>query len=331
MKKLIAIIALLAMTLSLSACGEGQQIDFDIAKTKDIVLGNEVDSVTIKTVGGGDLTLDGSADFYEVFESINFDFKNGVKCSGIAEIKRGDESRSYINMNSYLLDDAHVQLYEFRAKKDGDGAIAVIEEYASHKQLADGSPVVSFANYSYKNEKAFGGYENGVKYSTDEYHLVPQSGTELCDMQVRAVYLRTLVYSTELFSRYETFEINGETCDLDDFVEREYKLYENYIVFKQTAPFLNLYHGPAGADPEILYRQVQKLNSDFSVTQEAYYSVETGKIEFIRIYGETIWHTPERFGIKLEMDIKIYVYELEDSEIEQKIEGLINRIKSSVT
>lgn len=326
MKKLIAIFALLAMILSLTACGEGQQSDFDIAKTKDIVLGNEVDSVTIKTVGGEDLTLDGSADFYEVFDSINFEFKNRKKCSGIAEIKRGDESKSYINMNSYHLDDA--ELYEFRAKKDGDGAIAVIEEYSSYKQSAGGSQMVGFVNYSYKNEKAFGGNENGVKYSTDEYPFFPQSGTELCDMESRAVYLRTLIYSTELFARYEAFEINGETCDFDDFVEREYKLYENYIVFKQTAPFLNPYC--SGADQQIVYRQMQRLNSDFSVTQEAYYSVETGKIEFIKIYGETIWHTPNYYGIKVEMDIKIYVYELEGSESEQKIEGLINRIKSSV-
>lgn len=327
MKKLIAIIALLAMTLSLSACGEDQQIDFDIAKTKDIVLGNEVDSVTIKTVGGGDLTLDGSADFYEVFETINFEFRRGVKCSGIAEIKRGDESRSYINMNSYILDDANVQLYEFRAKKDGDGAIAVIEEYSNDKQSAGGSQRVAFANYSYKNEKAFGGYENGVIYSTDLYPIVPQSGTELCDMQVRADYLRSLIVSTGLFARYEAFEINGETCSFDDFAEREYKLYENYIVFKQTAPFLNAPYG-FGVQQDLVYRQMQ--NSDLFVTQEAYYSVEIGKIEFIRIYGETIWHTPSYYGKKVEMDIKIYVHELNNSEIEQKIEGLINRIKSSV-
>ena len=324
MKKFIAIFALLAILLSLAACGEDQQIDFDIAKTKDIVLGNEVDSVTVKTVGGGELTIDGSADFYEVFDSINFEFENGIKCSGIAEIKRGDESRSYINMNSYHLDGA--ELYEFRAKKEGDGGVAVIEEYSSYKQSEGGSQMVSFGNYSYKDEKAFGGNENGVKYSTDEYPLFPKSGTELADMQSRAIYLRTLIYSTELFARYEAFEIGGETYDLDDFAEREYKLYENYIVFKQTAPFLNVYF--AGADQQLMYMQI--LNSDFSVTEEAYYSVETGKIEFIRIYGETMWHTVEYAGRKAEMDIKIYVYELEDSESEQKIEGLINRIKSSV-
>lgn len=324
MKKFIAIFALLAMLLSLTACGEDHQIDFDIAKTKDIVLGNEVDSVTVKTVGGGELTIDGSADFYEVFDSINFEFENGIKCSGIAEIKRGDESRSYINMNSYHLDGE--ELYEFRAKKEGDGGVAVIEEYSSFKQSEGGSQMVSFGNYSYKDEKAFGGNENGVKYSTDEYPLFPKSGTELADMQSRATYLRTLIYSTELFARYEAFEINGETYDLDDFAEREYTLYENYIVFKQTAPFLNAYF--AGVDQQLMYMQI--LNSDLSVTEEAYYSVETGKIEFIRIYGETMWHTAEYAGRKAEMDIKIYVYELEDSESEQKIQGLINRIKSSV-
>ncbi|MCI5746011.1 MAG: hypothetical protein MR270_07010 [Erysipelotrichaceae bacterium] len=324
MKKLIAIFALLAMTLSLTACDEYQQIDFDIAKKKDIVLGNEVDSATIKTVGGEELTLDGSDDFYEVFDSINFEFKNGIKFSSIAEIKKGDESRSYINMNSYLLDGA--DLYEFRAKKDGDGAIAVIEEYSSYKQSAGGSQMVSFVNYSYKDEKAFGGNENGVKYITDKYPFFPQSGTELCDMQSRAVYLRTLIYSTELFARYEAFEINGQAYDFDDFANREYKLYENYIVFKQTAPFLNAHF--AERDQQHMYMWM--LNSDFSVTQEAYYSVETGKIEFIRIYGETIWHTANYLGIKVEMDIKIYVYELEGSESKQKIEGLIDRIKSSV-
>ncbi|MBQ7374612.1 MAG: hypothetical protein IJW61_01385 [Clostridia bacterium] len=324
MKKITAIFALLAMILSLTACGKDEQIDFDIAKTKDIVLGNEVGSVTIKTAGGGELALDGSADFYEIFDSINFEFENGIKCSGIAEIKLGDESRSYINMNSYHLDGE--ELYEFRAKKEGDGAISVIEEYTSYKQSAGGSQMVSFGNYSYKEEKALGGYENGVKYSSSEYPLIPEPGTELCDMQVRAVYLRTLINSTELFARYEAFEINGETYDLGDFVEREYKLYENYIVFKQTAPFLSVNF--TGADQQLMYMQI--MNSDFSVTQEAYYNVETGKIEFIRIYGETIWHTAEYVGRKAEIDIKMYVYELDGSEGEQKIQGLINRIKSSV-
>ena len=345
MKKIKTIFVLLTIILSLAACDVADQVDpniaetkdsvlgnevddqvdFNIAETKDLILGNEVDLVSITTASGGKFTYDNNADFYEIFDNINFEFENGIKCSYIAEIKLGDESKSYINMNSYHSDDA--DFYEFRVKKEGDEAIALIEEYAGHKQSeSGGSEMISFNNYSYKKEKALGGYENGVKYSSGEYPLFPGSGTELCDMQVRATYLRTLSNSMELFARYEPFEINGKSYDFNNFVTREYKLYENYIVFKQTSPFLSVNF--TGVDQYITYMQIQ--NSDFSVTREAYYNVETGEIEFIRIYGETMWHTAEYAGRKAEIDIKMYVYELETSEKEQKIQGLIDHVKSNV-
>lgn len=327
MKKIIALFSMIAIILSFTACNENGQVeynyDFDVAETRDIVLGEEVSSVVLTTAGGGKVTYDNSADFYEILDNISFNFENGIKCSYVAEIKLADQDKSYINMNSYHIKNA--EFYEFRVKKDGDDRVAVIDEYVGYKQLEDGrSEMVSFANYEYKEEKAFCGSESGITYGSDEYPMIPTHGTELCDMQGRATYLRSLCNSIELFARYEAFENDGNTYDFDEFVTREYKMYENYIVFKQTAPFLSL--NTSVPDPYIRYMQV--MSSDCSITQEAYCNVETGKIELIKIYGDTMWHTVEYYGRKAEIDIQLYVYDIVESEYKEKIDVLIDYIKS---
>jgi hypothetical protein len=75
---------------------------------------------------------------------------------------------------------------------------------------------------------------------------------------------------TRFFNDYQTNKADDVEYkyDYNELVTREYKLYENYIVFKQTAPFWDIPTIGSGQDESIVYARF--AGSDFSVTQEEY-------------------------------------------------------------
>lgn len=349
MKRFIAVFLLLSIVLSFASCKKDDPIDpdpgtqsvpisFDIVKTRDIVLGNEVDTVELTTRTGEKFTFDNTADFYDIFNKVGFNFVEEGKlysCSG--ETQLGDKSKSYTNMNMYYIDDPaleHATIDEFRTKKEGDDNVALVEEYTYGYRTEGGYlKTEGFSRYEYKDEKAFCGgvtHEDGYKvYKSDKYPMIPESGSEFADMQSRAYYLKNLLIYTAFFTKYEAHEAeNGTVYDFDQFITREYKLYENYIVFKYTAPFIALNLG-FGQDTDLAYRQL--TNADWSVTQEAYCNVKTGEIEFVKVYGETGWTTGEYWNIKAVFDIKIYVHDIDKDEVKNKTDALINYVKSNTT
>jgi hypothetical protein len=190
--------------------------------------------------------------------------------------------------------------------------------------------MIIFNNYTYKEEKAFGGSvkdANGYKvYVSDEYPVMPEVGSELNDMLVRASHLKMIAVNSSLFQPVEPYEENGKTYDFNDVITREYKLYENYIVFKQTAPFINVNIG-AGLDAAIMYALF--TNTDCSVTQEAYCNVHTGEIEMIKIYGNTLLYAAGYAGQKMEINMQMYIHDITDAEIQQKVDTLIDYVKTS--
>lgn len=350
MKKLVAVFCLLSIILSFASCERKNPIDpepitqnappsFDILKTKDIVLGNEVNSVELTTRTGEKFTFDNTADFYEIFDKVNFKKQEkGKLYSFSGETKISDKSKSFTNMNMYILDDPtidYAEFYEHRVKEEGDDSFALIEVFTSAKQL-EGSKLPyrsSFGRYEYKDDKAFGGMvydENGnTAYASEEYPFVPQLGTELGDMWSHVNFLSALYGCTAFFAKYGAHEAeNGTVYDFDQFVTREYTLYENYIVFKYTAPFLVLNIG-YGQDVQIAY--LQFTNTNCSITQEAYCNVKTGEIELVKVYGTTAWHTPEYLNMEATIDMKIYIHDINASESKSKIDALINYVKANTT
>lgn len=342
MKRITVIIVSLLTALSLISCDKGSKVDlyaeflesfgkFDIVETKDIVLGNEVDSVVLTTKEGEKITVDNTADFYEIFNEVGFKFEDGKKYSCSAETKLGDRSRAFINMNVYHLDGTDI--YESRTKKEGDDTVATTEEYHHVQQLEENKTGrTSFGIYLYKDEKAFGGVENGPNgqtvYVSEDYPILPgpESG-ELYEMHSHSNYLRNLLGFTEFFKYYEPYTDNGKKYDFNDFVTSEYTLYENYIVFKQITPALSGGVSP-GQDPLIRYMMFS--NSDYFVTQEAYCNVQTGEIELVKLYGETLWHTGEYLNVKLEIDMQIYVHSVDESDVKQKSDVIIDYVKLNV-
>ena len=328
MKKFIAVLAILSIILTLASCNKN---DSDI---KEIVLGDEVESVVLTTVEGENITCTAETGFYEIFDKVYSRGRAGERYSYIAETKLGDNSKSFTNMNVYYYDDFTKGYFvESEVKKEGDDTVAVTEEYTYSNQSADNQrEMINFGSYSYKDEKAFGGTvldANGYKvYASEEYPLIPAPDTEFGDMHARAGYVKMLALSPELFQSYEPYEANGKTYDLNEFVTREYKLYENYIVFKQTAPFINVSKNMVlGNDPEILFAAFS--NTECSITQEAYCNIKTGKIECIKVYGDTLWYMPQYWGMKMEINVQVYINDVTETKIQQKIDKLIEYVKTS--
>ena len=250
------------------------------------------------------------------------------KHSYIAQVQLQDEAKFFINMNLYNIGNA--QYYETRAQKEGDDAIASMERYYYFEKLSDNQYVrTNMDRSTYKDEEAFSGQTIGADgsvqlYYSDECPMLPQAGTQLNEMYSMAWYPNTLMNMVTLFESYEPYEVNGKTYDIDSFVTRECTLYKNYIVFKQTAPFLCL---PLGLDIEIVHAMFSA--ADCSVTQEAYCNVKTGEIELIKVYGNTFWHVPGRTGQYVELDIQIYIHDNAALEGEMKADRFVEYIVSN--
>ena len=82
-----------------------------------------------------------------------------------------------------------------------------------------------------------------------------------------------------------------------------------------------------GFDAAIMYAAF--TNTDCSVTQEAYCNVHTGEIEMIKIYGNTLWYAPGYAGQKMEINMQMYIHDITDAEIQQKVDTLIDYVKTS--
>lgn len=329
MRRFKTTIALLLVALSLTSCGGGgnlEDIDFDILETKNIVLGNEVASVELTTEDGEKMTVTNETGFYEILDESGFVFnEDGKKYSCHAEMKLGDQSKSFVNTNIYYLDDGG--FIQSRVKKEGSNDVALIEEYSKFTQLENNEVQhTNFSRYIYKGEKAFGGritsMSENTYYQSNTYPNSPESGTELYEMQSRADALTSCLISTVFLANYEPV---GE-MDFNQFVTREYTLYENYIVFKQTAPFLDIEIG-LGQDIKPFYTQYQ--NSTDSITQEAYYNVKTGEIELVKAYGTGINHAPAYVGFKLEIDMQVYIHTIVESEYQEKLNKVIAYVKAN--
>ena len=328
MKKITIALLILSIIFSFVACDINDPGGLNIAQTQKIVLGKEVKSVVLRTSEGEKITCEQGTDFYEIFNKVDMGRGDGKKHSYIVQVQLQDEAKFFINKNLYYIGNA--EYYETSVQKEGDDAIASMERYYYSEKLSDNQYVRTTMDRStYKDEEAFCGQTIGADgsaqfYYSDECPMQPQIGTQLDEMDCMAKYLDQLMNMVTLFERYEPYEVNGTTYDIDSFVTRECTLYKNYIVFKQTAPFLCL---PLGMDIEIMHAMFSA--ADCSVTQEAYCNVKTGEIELIKVYGNTFWHVAGRTGQNVELDIQIYIHDNAASEGEKKADRFVEYIVSN--
>ena len=216
-------------------------------------------------------------------------------------------------------------------KLEGDEAVASCDDYRWFKFIPEENKHYrsNFFSISYKDEKAFVGTEfneNGHKtYASQAFPMTPAPGSELSKAQACSTYPSMISNFTLFFTRVDGI-VEGKK-DLSDSTHREYKLYKNYIVFKQTAPILMRPSISSGGDDAIFYSRLD--NYDYSITQEAYYNIETGEFDLVKIYGVTLFHGGEFYGEKLEIDMSIYIYKDIESEAKEKVDNLINYVKSN--
>ena len=184
---------------------------FDIAETKEIVLGNLVDSIASTTRSGEKITFDNTFDFYEILNKIGSftQFEKGKKYSYIAEIKLENQNNFLMNANVYYNDND--QFYEFRVKKEGADPLAVIEQYYHQKPYGKGYITDMFVKTICEDDKAFGGVEYGENgqevYKSDSYPMTPQVDSELSEMSTAAHNLLNFLSYMELFDNDEIYKM----------------------------------------------------------------------------------------------------------------------------
>ena len=324
MKKIIAVFSLISILFCFSSC-KNNPFDKrpDYLKERDIVLDDRVDSVEFTSENGEKTTFFATDDFYTVLDKIDLDYTDDKKLVVDAKIQLDDETPLYINFEQYCPEDSYLQKYEIH--KEGELSTAVIDLYSE-----DTIGGKSFKKYVYKDEIAFSGFEgrgtdDKTNYFSSKFPKAPEGGTELYEMYSAANDFNKFLGMASLFRYYNAPATEG--IDINSLISVEFKLYENYIVLKQTAPFITVQSPNFSTDEYIFYKQAEA--SDCSIIQEVYCNVETGKIELIRFYGDTTMHTYENWGRKWEVDIKVYVYDINESELNKKVDKLADYVKSN--
>ena len=324
MKKIIAILSLISILFSFSSCSNNPfDLRPDYLKERGIVLGRKVKSVDFTSKNGEKITFNDTDSFYTILDKIELDYLSGKKCVFDAKIKLDDETPIFINEELYRSEDAYLD--KCRIHKEGELSIATIDTYSTKTYDR------IFEKYTYKDEMAFFGVVEqafagvSTEYSSKKYPKLPEADTELFQMRSISDDFGYFIGEASLF-RYST--VPSQTgLNINELITVGYTLYENYIVLRQTAPFISLQFPNFSYDEYVFYKQAEA--SDCSIIQEAYCNVETGKIELIRFYGDTTMHTINHWGDKWEVDIKIYVYDIDEAEFKKEVDKLADYVKSN--
>lgn len=327
MRNIFFLIITLLLTLTLISCDKNED---DIYQSKEIVLGNKVDSVKITNSSGVEMNIDNSLDCYELYSFLN-QFKITQKdkmFSYNSIIKLGENSKSYIQMNYYL--DEFSEMFHFVTKKDGSDKIATIYEYDYLEIIENEGDNIGlvkrkeYEKYSYKNDLAFIGSEtdeNGTRfYKSNRYPNVPTQNSELADMQSRSYQLKNTLFSmNSLFTKYGSFEFSGKSYNLDELITSNYELYENYIILEQNNPFLlsslNMLEAKF-----IAYQRA--LASKKSVNIKLYYNINTCEFEAFMMSGSCF-----KESIDVQLDIEAYIFDLDKTAYNEKENSLIDYVQ----
>lgn len=330
MKKILSIFTIFIFLSLLSSCNK----KLDIVEEKTIVLGEKVETQTIN-VNNEVITIDENSDFYETINKLN-NFKGSVKsykASYDAKYKIENEKEVYVNMNSYYyintIDAEDFYFCEIRAQKEDSNDVGEFLDYSYSKRNvleSKYSIIKQYTKYSYLSEKSFGGNEriDGklIYYNNNRIPMTPDIGTELAKMQSSAMFIKRLYQNTAFMRKYADVEVNNETLNYNQYVKKEIKLYENYIVFEESSPLINNFVG-SPFDTYTYY--LQSLNTKNFVTQTAYYNIKTGQFDCFCLYGKT--YDSKILRRLVELDIKTYLHTLDKEEVEKKVDDLVGYVK----
>lgn len=326
MKKFCYLIMMLVLSIAMISCGKDKDSD-------EIILGNEVDSVTIK-VDENELTFTKDSDFYDVYDHVYLDFLN-KKVNFYLEEQMGNKDKSISSGSLYLTRD-----YSFFISKvhfEGSSDVASIKEYTYHKSEIINNETHMIYNYynsnSYLEEKAFGGQEINTKndvditYSSSMYPMYPPSLADAPDQLLGSLHYHSKIVEQiiqkecpNIYKPSNVFKVGDKTYDLTSYVSESFKLYENYIVFEQTSPFAFDCGSLVGPEVE-KYLLIENSIRKCSVKHTMIYDINKNEVVSYSVVGNalSLFMNPNTM---IDINLTFKFFEINENELNESLTSL---------
>ena len=327
MKKFCYLIMMLLLSIVMISCGKDKEND-----NGDIILGNEVDSVTIK-VNENELTFTKDSDFYDVFNLVYLDFKNR-KISFHFEEQMENQDKSISSGSLYFTSDYSFFISEVHL--EGSSDVASIKEYDYHKNEIINNDVHMIYNYynsySYLEEKAFGGQEIDTKndvditYSSSMYPMVPPLAYApeklLGSLQAHSKRVEEIIQKEcpNIYKPSNEFKVGDKTYDLTSYVSESFKLYENYIVFEQISPFAFDYRKMICPE-DLKHIPIRKSITSCSVKHTMIYDIKKNEVVSYSVVGNalSLFMNPNTM---IDINLTFNFFEINENELNESLTSL---------
>ena len=331
MKKILILLFMLMLTLTLVSCNDEKTEDkTEKEKTKELI---PVDSVTVKDEDKEDFIITKDTPFYDALNCFDLTYTDNKMIEFDAKIILGDNDTANVTASLYY---PNIHEFLWDVKLNESNKTFTLQEYLKevYTDPLNHTRMV-FAKYQYGLEKAFSGqelvYEDGIVTSNDlysnyNYPMQPPAQTDFGNAHVKANYLVLFLNRFTLFQEFNDFEFNGKTIILEDYVTRSIELYEDYIIFKQTAPFaVNAY---AGTNETKYAYYIGCINNELEITQTVMFNLKTQQIETVEVKGNTR-SALIQINLPIEVQITAKILTLDTAKYEKVANELIEYVKEN--
>ena len=246
MKKIFILLFVLLFAVTLTACNSDKTVEKTRTetkeKTKELV---PVDSVTVKDENEEDFIITKDTPFYDALNCFDLIYIENKMIEFDSKIKLGDNDTANVKATYYCINQ---NAFLWEVKLTEDKKTFTLQEYLKevHTDALDYTRM-TFSKYTYGFNKAFAGQEvvcvegkvisNDI-YSNYNYPMLPPAQTDFGNAHSKANYLIRFFNSFTLLPEFNDFEFNGEKFVVEDYVTRSFELYEDSVIFTQTAPFI---------------------------------------------------------------------------------------------
>ena len=249
-----------------------------------------------------------------------------------SEITFGDRETANTTLVAYYVNENET-LFDYKLK-DGNKTYSA-QEYS--KEVRDDVLNWSrnfFAKYQYGLEKAFGGQEitceNGnstnTMYSNYNYPMMVPGGSDFGNAESQAKLLTQMMNNFCFFAKFDDFEFNGEKIILEDYVTRSFELYEDSVIFIQSAPYIvKIFVGP---DMTKYAFYAGCIADNCEITQTIKFDLKTQQIEYVEVKGNTRSSVIQP-NILFEVNVTAKLSTLEKYKYDSAVEELVNYVKKN--
>ena len=210
----------------------------------------------------------------------------------------------------YYLDE--IQMFWDLENYDENNNLLTLKEYIKSKEFGVQQDTMYLATYKEDIIMArqiidtVGGVKFIKNYSGN-YPTIPEEGTEFYKTYLPAQYLIDKFYNFDIQRSYKTIRfIEDQTISFDfsKNLSKKIKLYEGYIIFEETSPFI-------GTPMNLSFDQIQDyyngcLNMNGYFTQTMVFNLKTKNIEIFDIKAHTLsWKDMLNKPIEIDLTIKV--------------------------